>query len=49
MTTDKNNLLFLSRTTVRGYKSAARLRGEKEDVVFTRCSGCFLLEKEAGL
>ena len=49
MTTDKNNLLFLSRTPVRGYKSAARLRGEKEDVVFTRCSGCFLLEKEAGL
>jgi len=28
MTTDKNNSLFLPRTTVRGCKDAARLRGD---------------------
>jgi len=50
MTTDKNNFchpgasVFAKATTDKsapGFKSAARLRGEKEDVVFTGCFGCF--------
>jgi len=40
MTTDKNNF-FHPGATAPGFKSAARLRGEKEDVVFTSCFGCF--------
>jgi hypothetical protein len=41
MTTDKNNSCDPG-TTAPGLKNAARLRGEKkEDVVFTRCFGCF--------
>jgi hypothetical protein len=42
----KKQLLVLPRTTVRGYENAARLRGEKEDVVFTSCSSCFQLNLE---
>jgi hypothetical protein len=37
----KKQLLVLPRTTVRGYKDAALLRGEKENIVFTSCSSCF--------
>ena len=40
MTTDKNNSCHLG-ATAPGFKIAARLRGEKEGVVFTSCSGCF--------
>jgi len=40
MTTDKNNSCHPG-ATAPGFKIAARLRGEKEDVVFTSCSGCF--------
>ena len=40
MTTDKNNFFNLG-ATAPGFKSAARLRGEKEDVVFTSCLCCF--------
>jgi hypothetical protein len=40
MTTDKNNPCHPG-ATAPGFKIAARLRGEKEDVVFTSCSGCF--------
>ena len=40
MTTDKNNP-FHPDATAPGFKIAARLRGEKGDVVFTSCSGCF--------
>ena len=50
MTTDKNNFChpgasaFAKATTDKpapGFKSAALLRGEKTDVVFTSCFGCF--------
>ena len=40
MTTDKNNF-FYPGATAPGFKSAARLRGEKENVVFTSCFCCF--------
>jgi len=40
MTTDKNNSCYPG-ATAPGFKIAARLRGEKENVVFTSCSGCF--------
>ena len=40
MTTDKNNSCHPG-ATAPGFKIAARFRGEKEDVVFTSCSGCF--------
>ncbi len=40
MTTDKNNSCHPG-ATAPGFKIAARLRGEKEDVVFTSCSSCF--------
>ena len=40
MTTYKNNFCYPG-ATAPGFKSAARLRGEKEDVVFTSCSCCF--------
>ena len=40
MTTDKNNSCYPG-ATAPGFKIAAQLRGEKEDVVFTSCSGCF--------
>ena len=40
MTTDKNNF-FYPGATAPGFKIAAQLRGEKEDVVFTSCSSCF--------
>ena len=40
MTTDKNNF-FHPGATAPGFKSAARLRGEKEEVVFTSCFCCF--------
>ena len=41
MTTDKNNFCHPG-ATAPGFKSAARLRGEKEEVVFTSCFCCFL-------
>ena len=40
MTTDKNNP-FHPGATAPGFKIAAQLRGEKEEVVFTCCFGCF--------
>ena len=40
MTTDKNNFCYPG-ATAPGFKIAAQLRGEKEDVVFTSCSSCF--------
>jgi len=40
MTTDKNNFCYPG-ATAPGFKSAARLRGENEDVVFTGCFCCF--------
>ena len=40
MTTYKNNFCHTG-ATAPGFKSAALLRGEKEDVVFTSCFGCF--------
>ena len=40
MTTYKNNF-YHPGATAPGFKSAAQLRGEKEDVVFTGCFGCF--------
>ena len=40
MTTDKNNSCHPG-ATAPGFKIAARFRGEKEEVVFTSCSGCF--------
>ena len=40
MATDKNNSCHPG-ATAPGFKIAARLRGEKEDVVFTSCTGCF--------
>ena len=40
MTTDKNNFCYPG-ATAPGFKSAARLRGEKEEVVFTSCFCCF--------
>jgi hypothetical protein len=40
MTTDKNNF-YHPGATAPGFKSAARLRGDKEDVVFTSCCCCF--------
>jgi len=39
-TTYKNNF-FYPGATAPSFKSAARLRGEKEDVVFTSCLCCF--------
>ena len=39
ITTDKNNSCHPG-ATAPGFKIAARFRGEKEDVVFTSCSGC---------
>jgi hypothetical protein len=47
MTTGKNNF-NPPRTTVRGIRSAAQLRGEKEKVVFTSCFGCFKLNQGEG-
>ena len=50
MTTDKNNSCHpgasafakaIAEKSSPGFKIAARLHGEKEDVVFTSCSGCF--------
>jgi hypothetical protein len=40
MTTDKNNFCYPG-ATAPGFKSAAQLRGEKEDVVFISCCCCF--------
>ena len=40
MTTDKNNF-YDPGATAPGFKNAARLRGEKEKVVFSSCSSCF--------
>ncbi len=51
MTTDKNNSCHpgvsafakaVADKSAPDFKIAARLRGEKEDVVFTSCSSCFL-------
>ena len=42
MTTDKNNF-YDPGATAPGLKDAARLRGEKKEVVFTSCTSCFLL------
>ena len=39
-TTDKNNFCYPG-ATAPGFKIAAQLRGEKEDVVFTSCLCCF--------
>ncbi len=40
LTTDKNNF-FCGGQHARRFGSAARFRGEKEDVVFTSCFCCF--------
>jgi len=42
VTTGKNNLGHPG-ATAPGFKSAARLRGEKNEVVFTSCHRCFHL------
>jgi len=40
MTTDKNNFCNLG-ATAPSFQNAAQLRGEKKNIVFTSCSGCF--------
>ena len=42
MTTDKNNSCHPG-ATAPGFKIAARLRGEKEEVVVTSCAGYYLV------
>ena len=44
ITTDKNNF-FYGGQHARRFKNAARLRGERKDVVFTSCLCCFQLNK----
>ena len=50
MTTDENNFFYpgayacaktMADKSVPGFKNAARLCGEKEEVVFTSCFSCF--------